>query len=127
AHCYGSPDVWYSYTFEGHPALGPYPQYGDYEMVAGPSDHLPSPDNLEEVVRRFYRALEERHPNPAQRMLMRLNELAERRKQKRRDNRSRIDALAKEVDGFRNTLSLGAGRVMNEWAEAAGIRSHMGA
>lgn len=124
---YGPRSTWEAVQFRGEAALGPYPERGDYEMIAGPADRMPSLTVIEEAIRKHFRDLEDQNPDPKQRVLEHIIQLQEAADRLHQDQLSIITAKLKDSEfGLRNRLSLGAGRVMNKLAEQTGHRSHFG-
>jgi hypothetical protein len=128
AHCFGSPEQWDAYTFEGESALGPYPVFGDYELVAGPTPYMPTETQLGEAIRDHLRQLNEKPGSPAGRVKLLLDKMEARRVAKMRDIKNLVESFVKDgtLGKARSTISLGAGRIRNELAKRAGITEHMG-
>lgn len=127
AETFGSPGDWNQFTFEGQSALGPYPEFGDYELCAGPTPHMPTSAQLEDAIRQDFRQIEAKPKSAQQRLLLMLQKIEQRQKQKQKETQDR--ALAMLRDGpasLRNRLSLGAGRVIQEMATKAGLKGHYG-
>lgn len=127
AHMFGSPQEWYSFRFEGEAALGPYPENGEYELVAGPTPYMLTEGQVEDAIRQHFREMDEKPVSAAQRVLVLLNRIEEQQKQLRK--KIAAEAKAMESDGpmsLRNRLSLGAGRVIQAEATKAGLKGHFG-
>jgi hypothetical protein len=120
AFSFGPPSDW--------PASeGPYPQYGDYELLAGPVPHLPSLEDIETAVRSNMRTIENRITSRRERQVMMLNARAIREEQVKRDRLAKIEAYVKDGPAsLYNRLSLGSGRVIQELATRAGLKGHFG-
>ena len=127
AHCFGSPSQWESYTFEGDCVLGPYPHYGDYELIAGPSPYMPSEAELAEAVKHHMHNLREKPSSPVERVRQLLATMEKRNKDRMRHVKNQAESFRKDgVESIRNRVSLGAGRVRQELATKAGIKGHYG-
>lgn len=128
AHCFGSPAQWNAYTFRGEAALGPYPQHGDYELIAGPTPYMPTETQLEERVREHTHKLTERPGSPATRVKQLLDKMEMRRQEKVRALKNLVESFVKDgtLGKSRSTISLGAGRIRQELADKAGLKGHYG-
>jgi hypothetical protein len=106
---------------------GPYPQYGDYELLAGPVPHLPTIAEIEEAIRQNMRNLEERSTSRKDRQLQLLNTREIRMQAEKRRRQQMIEDFVKDGPAsLYNRLSLGAGRVIQELATNAGLKGHFG-
>lgn len=121
ADCFGPPDVWYSYRFNGESALGPYPTYGDYELCAGPTPYLPTAQECIDAIKDTFRTLDERPTSPQARMSQMLAAMEEQQKAIDRETENRIEDGFKEDSMIYKTVSLSAGRARNVLAKAAGV------
>lgn len=121
ASTFGPPSDW--------PAdQGPYPQYGDYELLAGPVPHLPSITDMETAVRENMRNVDNRVTSKTQRYLNLLTRWdLQNEARKKRLKEIAEDSVKYGPASLYNTLSLGAGRVMNDLALKAGLKGHYGA
>lgn len=127
ASSFGTPSEWYGYRFEGECALGPYPDAGDYEMVAGPTPHMPTSEQLEDAVRQHFREINNRPASAKDRMALLLAKMDAKRKARERERKNEIEAQVKDGPAsLHNRISLGAGRVIQELADKAGLRGHYG-
>lgn len=127
AFSFGTPEQWESNRFMGMPALGPYPQHGDYELIAGPVPHMPSITDITNAISQNLRAVDERPASAKERMATLLNARAIQEEQVKRDRANAIEAFVKDGPiSLRNRLSLGAGRVIQEYATKAGLTGHFG-
>lgn len=126
AEHYGSPSEWNRLTFDGMPAAGPYPEYGDYEMFAGPTPYMPTIEQCKDAIRQNFRDVQTRPQSSKERVRL-LLEKTELEKQKRdqaiRDN---ADAFRRDSGALMNRLSLGAGKVRQKLADRAGLKGHYG-
>lgn len=103
ASTFGSPEEWERYQFAGIAALGPYPYQGDYEMMAGPTPHLPSEVQLEEAVREHLKELHDR-PTSARERALRHMQAMERKKQAiARDRKNQVESIAKDMEWARKS------------------------
>jgi hypothetical protein len=121
AASFGSPDIWYSYRFNGEAALGPYPTYGDYELCAGPTPYLPTAEQCIDAIKETFRALDERPTSPQARMSQMLAAMEKQEKALDRETHKKIADGFKEDALIYKTLSLSAGRVRNQLAKEAGV------
>lgn len=111
---------------DGTPRLGPYPQCGDYEMVAGPVERIPSRAELHEFIAAHYRGLESRSGSVETRMRERMNAIEYEQQRQVQETRAFVDEYMKDKCSYLNSSSLAAGRVRTERAERLGIREHVG-
>jgi hypothetical protein len=123
---YGSPDEWNRLTFDGMPAAGPYPEYGDYELLAGPTPYMPTIAQLEDAIRQNFRDVQTRPRSSKERVRLLLEKAEQATIQKDKDIRSRADAFRKDTGALMNRLSLGAGRVRQQLADKTGLKGHYG-
>jgi hypothetical protein len=111
---------------DGTPRLGPYPQFGDYEMIAGPVQRIPSRSELHSFISSYYRGLESRSGS----IEGRLREAVNAAEYERRREEQRIHALAEEYMrdkcSYLFSSSLEAGRLRTKNAEKLGIKEHVG-
>jgi hypothetical protein len=126
AHSFGTPEQWNSITYEGEPALGPYPTYGDYDYIAGPTPYQPSEAELREAVAQHFKQLHERAASPAQRVKQMLDRMERRRQERIKELKNRAEAFAKDNQQIFGGSSLEAGRIRNEIAAKAGLPGHWG-
>lgn len=121
ASSFGSPADW--------PATeGPYPTYGDYELLCGPVPHLPTIAECEEKIRENMRNVETRPTSRRERLVMLMNTYNLRLEAEKKKRHSMIEDFVKDgpIGSLRNRLSLGAGRVIQEYATKAGLTGHWG-
>lgn len=126
AHTFGSPEDWNALTFMGEPALGPYPHEGAYELMAGPTPYMPSPEEIENAIRHSWRQIEEKPRNPQVRLAQRMKDIQLALDIQERERVNKITSLLKEDTLLYKTISLGAGRVIQERAKKAGLTGHWG-
>ena len=111
---------------DGTPKLGPYPQFGDYEMVAGPVERIPSRQQLHEFISAYYRGLESRRGTVESRMREMINAIEYEQQRYVKNTRAFVDEYMRDKCSYLNSSSLAAGRVRTERAERLGIREHVG-
>jgi hypothetical protein len=121
AENFGSPEVWYSFRFQGEAALGPYPTYGDYELCAGPTPYLPTAEQCIDAIKETFRALDERPTSPQARMSQMLAAMEEQEKELDRQTKNMVDDAFKEDAMLYKTVSTSAGRARNVLAKKAGV------
>lgn len=123
---YGAPSEWNRLTFDGMPAAGPYPEHGDYELLAGPTPYMPTIAQLEEAIRQNFRDIQTRPRSSKERVRL-LLERAEQEKERRHlERKAHAHAYSTDSGALMNRLSLGAGRVRQELATKAGLKGHYG-
>ena len=111
---------------DGTPKLGPFPQFGDYEMIAGPVERVPSRSELHAFISSYYRGLESRSGSVEGRIRQAVN-AAEYERQKEEDRvRDLADAYMRDKCSYLYSSSLEAGRIRTERAEKIGIKEHVG-
>jgi len=110
----------------GTPKLGPFPQFGDYEMIGGPIHRVPSKTELHNFISSYYRGLESRTGSIESRIQDAAN-AAEYEKQKEEERvRTLTDEYMRDKCSYLFSSSLEAGRVRTEKAEKLRIREHVG-
>lgn len=111
---------------DGTPKLGPFPQFGDYEMIAGPVQRIPSRSELHSFISSYYRGLESRSGS----IEGRIHEAVNAAEYERRRDEQRVRALTEDYMrdkcSYLFSSSLEAGRIRTERAEKLGIREHVG-
>lgn len=111
---------------DGTPRLGPYPQFGDYEMIAGPAQRIPSKSELHSFISSYYRGLESRSGS----IESRVREAVNAAEYERRREEQRIHALTEDYMrdkcSYLFSSSLEAGRIRTAKAEKLGIKEHVG-
>lgn len=124
AMTFGSPADWNNYHWEGKCALGPFPRYGDYEIVAGPSPYLPSISDVRRAIQENFRDIDRRPMSAAVRLQQMIDAEANAAAEKQKALVARLDAMVQDspVTLCGNKLSLPARRVMNQLQEKIGIR-----
>jgi hypothetical protein len=111
---------------DGTPKLGPYPECGDYEMMAGPMQRVPSQQQLHEFILAYYRGLESRHWSVATRVREMRNAIEYEERRRVHRTREFMDEYMRDKCSYLSSSSLEAGRVRTERAEKLGIREHVG-
>ena len=106
---------------------GPYPQYGDYEYLCGPTPYLPTIEQMETAIRQNMRNVEER-PTSRKERLVRLMNMHQVRMDAEKKRRAQMveDFVKYGPASLYNRISLGAGRVIQELANGAGLKGHYG-
>jgi hypothetical protein len=127
ASAFGTRSEWESFRFEGQNALGPYPESGDYELIAGPTPYMPTSSQLEDAVRQHFNEINNRPASAKDRFALLLSKMDQKRAAKEREWKNLAESYAKDGPAsLRNRLSLGAGRVMQGLADKAGLKGHYG-
>jgi hypothetical protein len=90
ASSYGTQFEWYSYkAIDGFtPMLGPYPERGDYEMIFGPWQKIPSTDALQRLIAGYASGINSRRGSPesrAQEYLLRYEYQEQQAEEKRKE------------------------------------------
>lgn len=122
---FGSPEDWYRHIVPGTevPRLGPFPDRGQYEMIAGIFPEPPSLSFLEQMIAFQAKRAREMQERDVRSILSDKIYAHEREEEKRaQEAEAKIRDLISPLLG----TSLESGRWRNEIAERAGIRSHMG-
>lgn len=124
----GGEAAWYEHKVPGTnlPALGPYPDEGDYKWMIGPFKELPSLHYLSQLIDHWERNREQMTADKAKYVRAEV----ERDKQAREKRRKQVS----EENAYRlrdkmspaNSTSLAAGRWRQEQLEKAGLRYHVG-
>jgi hypothetical protein len=131
AEFYGSRTEWEAIHVAQYPFLGPYPQYGDYEMIGSEEGmRWPSMDHVTEVIR-AYRLIQKTQPeSPHQRFLIRAMVIEKQLKKKHAELEQFYDNIITDEwtgkCGLLNRCSLAAGRYREQLAKQAGITEHCG-
>jgi hypothetical protein len=125
---YGFPSDWEQFKFHGEMALGPYPEFGDYEYCAGPTPYMLTESQIEDHIRFDMKQIDSKSSSPKQRVLLLLQRREIALAQKKRDRKSVIETVLKygSLGNLRNRLSLGAGRIRQQLADQAGLKGHWG-
>ena len=122
---FGPPEEWNKYQFMGEAQLGPYPQYGLYELVAGPTPHLPTSEDLDIAIRREYRVILAKPHSAKQRAMESINDREAHKDAAFKKMQDDIFAYVKDGPaGLYNRLSLGADRDINDLSKRAGVKGH---
>ena len=111
---------------DGTPKLGPYPLFGDYEMMAGPMERVPSGAQLREFISAYYRGLESRGTSVTTRLHEMLNAMEYDERRRVKHAREFMDEYMRDKCSYLHSTSLLAGQIRTQKAEALGIREHVG-
>jgi hypothetical protein len=111
---------------EGTPKLGPFPQFGDYEMIGGPTRRVPSKNELYSFIASYYRGLESRMGSVKSRIREAMNAADYERQKEEQRVRTLTDEYMRDKCSYLFSSSLEAGRIRTERAEKLGIREHVG-
>lgn len=125
---YGSREEWHSYKAADGvtPMLGPYPEEGDYEMIFGPWEKIPTTDVLQKYISMHVQQIASKRGTPesrAQEYLLRYQYKQQQEEQKRI---AEYNAMMRDHLTPMHSSSLGASRWRNELAVNAGIQGHIG-
>jgi hypothetical protein len=110
----------------GTPKLGPFPQYGDYEIVGGPVEKVPDRQKLYDFVSAYYRGLETRSGSVESRVREAVNAAEYARQREEQKTRTFVEEYMRDKCSYIWSSSLEAGRVREEVGRRAGIREHVG-
>lgn len=123
--------------FDGTPKLGPFPECGDYELMNGPYQHLPSLSQIREWIGEYWRDQEATGGywrDTAEQLAAldaRMRDACEQAEQEEEqyENRlfSAVDAFMRDKCSYIWSNSLEAGRIRTEVAKKCGIKEHVGA
>lgn len=127
AFTFGTPEEWNRWSFEGQPMAGVFPEYGDYEMVAGPTPYMPTALQCEEAIRQNIRDINEKPRSARQRVILMMRRKEEERLKREKARRDKIDAIVRDNEGsLYNRVSLASGRIRQKLADRAGLKGHYG-
>lgn len=108
------------------PRLGPFPQFGDYEMIGGPIQRVPSKSELHGFIVSYFRGLESRTGSVESRIREAVNAAEYERLKEEQRVRTMTDEYMRDKCSYLFSSSLEAGRMRTEKAEKLGIREHVG-
>jgi hypothetical protein len=111
---------------DGTPKLGPYPQFGDYEMIAGPVQRIPSKSELHSFISSYYRGLESRSGSVEGRIKEAVNAAEYERQREEQRIRALTEDYMRDKCSYLSSSSLEAGRIRTKNAEKLGIKEHVG-
>jgi hypothetical protein len=111
---------------DGTPKLGPFPQYGDYEMVGGTMERVPDKQELYDFISAYYRGLEGRSGSVESRVHEAVNAAQYAQQREERKTRTFVDEYMRDRCSYIWSSSLEAGRVREEVGKRLGIREHLG-
>jgi hypothetical protein len=111
---------------DGTPKLGPFPQYGDYELMGGPMGRIPSKQELYDFISAYYRVLEGRSGSLASRIQEAVSAAQFAKQRDEQQTRTFVDEYMRDRCSYIWSSSLEAGRVREERARKLGLREHVG-
>ena len=111
---------------DGTPKLGPFPQYGDYEMVGGTMDRIPGKQELYDFISGYYQKMECRSGSVETRLREAVNAAHYSQQREEQKTRTFVDEYMRDRCSYIWSSSLEAGRVREEVARRIGIREHVG-
>jgi hypothetical protein len=111
---------------DGTPKLGPFPQYGDYEMLGGPVERIPGKQELYDFISSYYRGLEARSGTVESRVREAMNAAEHARQREEQKTLTFVNEYIRDKCSYLYSSSLEAGRAREEVARRAGIREHVG-
>jgi hypothetical protein len=123
---FGGEEFWTSQIVPGTtvPLLGPYPERGVYEMIAGVFPFAPECSFLEQFISFHTKRSREMQESDARKVMNQKTDRLLAAEQQKNDEATQH--ILDKIKGPLLGTSLAAGRLRNEMAERAGIRSHMG-
>ena len=110
----------------GTPKLGPFPQFGDYELVGGAVEKVPGRQELHDFISAYYRGLERRGGSVESRVREAVNAAEYARQREEQKTRTFVDEYMRDRCSYIWSSSLEAGRVREEVGRRIGIREHIG-
>jgi hypothetical protein len=113
--------------FDGTPKLGPWPQFGDYELMSGPYERVPTTDKLRDEIAEYHNRIETAPASIEQRTLLALAAAQEEEDQYAARLDAKLDAFIRDRSTYIKSSSLEAGRIRTELAKRCGITEHVGA
>src|SRR5947209_8227596 len=111
---------------DGTPKLGPFPEYGDYEMAGGPVERVPGKQELYDFISRYYQLLESRKGPVESRIREAVNTAEYERRRQEAQMRAYADEYVRDKCSYMQSSSLEAGRIREQVARRCGIREHVG-
>jgi hypothetical protein len=112
--------------FTNIPKLGPYPQFGDYEIMQGPIPRVPAMEELRVYIKSYYYGMASRSQSMQQRIVEATTAAQYKKEQDEQRTRTRAYEEIRDKCSYLTSSSLEAGRIRTERAEKIGIRSHLG-
>jgi hypothetical protein len=113
--------------FDGTPKLGPWPQFGDYELMSGPFDRVPGTDKLREEIAEYHRRIENAPASIQQRILLAMAAAQDEEEAAEQRLNSKVDDYIRDRCSYITSSSLAAGRIRTEIEKRCGITEHVGA
>ena len=129
AHKYGTREEWEQTTRDpksGVLMLGPYPEYGDYEVMASFTSELPGIEGLQKLIQKQNWTMLQKHGSLADRIRQRIEEAeAQQKAREEKEMNAAMERVKDQLSPLFST-SLEAGRIREQWARRAGITGHVG-
>lgn len=129
AHMYGTRKAWERLTVPGHPdlgMLGPYPEFGDYELASTGMVTIPDLSQLEKAIQEC-EFLRNDHPATVEQAVIEAyNEAVEEYEKEAKAARESLEMEMMDAMIPDNRISLAAGRHRESLAKRLGIREHCG-
>lgn len=111
---------------DGTPKLGPFPEYGDYEMAGGPVERVPEKQELYDFISRYYQHLELRKGSVESRIREAINAAEYERQRREGQMRRFADEYVRDKCSYLQSSSLESGRIREQVARRCGITEHVG-
>ena len=129
ASTWGTREEWSSHKSEdGSTIMGPYPDQGDYWMLAGPFERIPELADLRQAIDMHRHAMETQPTNYANVLKQTVLDQETAREQRREKLEKDLAYMRKnELVPVLKSGSLAAQRFRNKLNESTGDRSHLGA
>lgn len=129
-HMWGTREWWESQMAEDGitPLMGPYPEKGDYFMLAGPWTECPTISDIETAIQTYNQMQANRPVNLARHMEQQIKDQKEKWTKRREAYVKMLDDRFKsEILPVLKSTSLSAQMVRNQAQEMSGQRGHLGA
>lgn len=111
---------------DGTPKLGPFPEYGDYEIAGGPVERVPGKQELYDFISWYYQQLESRKGSVESRIREAVNAAEYERRRREAQMRVFADEYVRDKCSYLQSSSLEAGRIREQVARRCGIKEHVG-
>lgn len=127
ALAWGTRQEWEAKTLpDGTPLLGPYPERGEYDYAVGPWPEIPGMLVLSHAINYIEDQIENQRDSTAVRRAKRIAAAEDADAKRSQKFQADTAAFIRDKVSPMTSGSLVAGRVREEWARAAGIKSHVG-